>query len=154
MIEPVVKTLDVPCSQQTAFRVFVAETASWWPLDKNSVSAMQGNCAKHVLIEPREGGRVLETTHDDQTEQWGTVTCYSPSDRLTLDWHIGLPQSQASTVDVTFAVIDESTTRVTLTHSNWESFGEKARDMREGYNGGWVGVFEQAYGGACQALTA
>lgn len=154
MIEPVVKTLDVPCSPDTAFRVFVAETASWWPLDKHSVSAMAGHCAQHVLIEAHVGGRVLETTHDGTTEQWGTVSCYEPASRLTLDWHIGRPQSDASTVDVRFTALDDGGTRVTLTHSHWEAFGEAARDMREGYNAGWVGVFEQAYASACQQLTA
>jgi len=154
MIEPVIKTIEVPCNQAHAFRVFVENTASWWPLDKNSVSAMQGHAARHVEIETRVGGQVLETTHDGQTAQWGTVTCYEPSDRLTLDWHIGLPQDKASTVDVQFEVISEERTRVTLTHSNWESFGDTARDMREGYNSGWVGVFEDAFGTACRGEVA
>ncbi|MEM7260262.1 MAG: hypothetical protein AAF404_23060 [Pseudomonadota bacterium] len=41
-----------------------------------------------------------------------------------------------------------------LTHSQWEVFAEQADAMRAGYDKGWVGVFEQAYAGACQAANA
>jgi len=34
MIEPLIKTVDVPCNQETAFRIFVSEMHSWWPLER------------------------------------------------------------------------------------------------------------------------
>jgi hypothetical protein len=38
-------------------------------------------------------------------------------------------------------------TRVTLEHRHWERMaGPKARDMRDGYNQGWDGVFVQQFG--------
>lgn len=40
-------------------------------------------------------------------------------------------------------------TRVELTQSNWEAFGERARDMQGGYGGGWTMIFEGAYKLAC-----
>ncbi len=38
MLDPIVKTIEVPCSQEKAFAVFVKEMGSWWPLDKRSMS--------------------------------------------------------------------------------------------------------------------
>lgn len=38
MIEPLIKTIEVPCGQAEAFRIFVHEMGSWWPLGKRSMS--------------------------------------------------------------------------------------------------------------------
>ena len=64
MTDPVIKTIDVPCSPARAFDVFVRNTARWWPLDRHSVSAGQGQTARDITIEPRVGGAIYETTHD------------------------------------------------------------------------------------------
>ena len=114
---------------------------------------MQGYVAKKVEIEAKTGGSIYEIGHDDTRHEWGSVTTYSPSDKLVLAWHIGLSAEQASRVTVDFIVIDANKTKVVLTHDNWEAFGEKANDIREGYNKGWVGVFETAYAGACSTST-
>lgn len=149
MLDPIVKTIEVPCTQTQAFDVFVKEVTTWWPLDKNSVSAMNGKVAKAIVIEPKKGGKVVEIAHDDTEHRWGSVTRYDPHAQFTMDWHIGMPAENASEVDIRFVPIDDSNTRVELTHSRWEAFGDKAADMRKGYDSGWVGVFEQAYRGAC-----
>lgn len=150
MLEPIVKTIEVPCNCERAFTVFVNDVSSWWPRDKNSVSAMNGEVAKKVVIEAREGGRVYEIGHDDQEHHWGSVTIYQPFSKLAMNWHIGLSADSPSKVTVDFIELDNGSTRVELTHSDWESFGDKAQDMRNGYNSGWVGVFEQAYKSACE----
>jgi len=67
---------------------------------------------------------------------WGTVNSYDPHAAFSLNWHIGLPAESASLVGVTFTAIKDDKTRVELTHSNWEAFGDKAADMRAGYEGG------------------
>jgi len=149
MPDPVIKTIEVPCNQADAFSIFTDKVGSWWPLDKNSVSAMQGEVAQEVNIEAKPGGSIYEIGHDGTRHEWGSVTTYRPSDKLVLAWHIGLSAEQASRVTVDFIVIDANKTKVVLTHDNWEAFGEKANDMREGYNQGWVGVFETAFAGAC-----
>lgn len=149
MLEPVIKTIEVPCNQQHAFEVFVEKVGSWWPLDKNSVSAMNGEVAKQVVIEPKSGGRVYEIGHDDTVHEWGSVTEYNPYEQFRMDWHIGLTPDKASDVAVKFVALGDEKTRVELTHSRWEAFADKAEDMRNGYNKGWVGVFEEAYQAAC-----
>lgn len=153
MLEPVIKTIDVPCDQQKAFTVFVEAVDTWWPKDKNSVSAMQGAVAKRVVLEPKLHGSVVEIAHDDAEHRWGTVTTYDPYSRITLDWHINMPAENASVVDVVFTRIEENLTRVELTHSNWEVFGDEAANMRNGYDSGWVGVFESAYKAAASTSS-
>jgi len=66
-----------------------------------------------------------------------------------MDWHIGLPQENASEVSVRFTVVSANKTKVELRHSRWEAFDKKAESMRSGYDQGWVGVFETAYNNAC-----
>ncbi len=153
MLKPIVKTIEVPCNQNVAFNTFVDKVSSWWPLDKNSVSAMNGAVAKKVVIEPKTGGKVYEIGHDDTEHLWGSVTQYNACDSLTIDWHIGLPAENASEVCVKFIAIDDNNTRVELTHSRWEAFGDKAADMRAGYDQGWVGVFETAYKAVCSIAS-
>lgn len=154
MLEPVKKIIEVACSQQQAFDVFVGQVDSWWPKDQNSVSAMAGKIAQSITIEPKANGRVYEIAHDGTEHLWGSVIKYQPNDQLTLDWHINMPAEKASTVDVLFITLDQNRTRVELTHSNWEVFEDKAADMRSGYESGWVGVFEEAFSQACVQTEA
>ena len=54
-----------------------------------------------------------------------------------------------SLVEIRFTALGNERTRVELTQSNWEAFGEIAKDLRGGYGGGWSIIFEQAYQAAC-----
>lgn len=150
MLDPIVKTIEVPCDCSQAFDTFVNEVSTWWPLDKNSVSAMNGHVAKKVVIEAKEGGKVYEIGHDDEEHHWGSVTRYNPPNDIRLDWHIGMSSESPSEVTVAFTDLGNGKTKVELTHAKWESFGDKANDMRNGYEGGWIGVFEEAFKAACQ----
>ncbi len=142
------KTIEVPCDRKKAFTVFVHEVNSWWPLAKNTVSAMGGAVAKKVTIEPNLHGKVFEIGHDNTEHIWGSVTRYDPYNGITLDWHIGTPAENASEVTVDFTELGNGNTQVVLIHSRWEALGDQAAEMRAGYNSGWVGVSEQAYRGA------
>ena len=151
MTEPIVKTLEVPCDEARAFEIFANQVGTWWPLAKNTVSAMSGGVAQSVTIEPRVRGRIYEIGEDGKEHHWGNVTVFDPGSRLTLDWHINSPASEATEVDVVFTSIGENRTRVQLTYHRWEALGERADQMREGYNNGWVCVFDEAYAAACNA---
>lgn len=152
-IEPITKTIEVPCPPELAFTVFTKDITTWWPLGVNSVSAMDGKTAQAVKLELKEGGALTEIGHDGTNHHWGTVKVFKPGDHLQLAWHIGVPESQATMVDVRF-IPTASGTQVELTHSGWEVLAEKANDMRAGYDGGWVGVFEVAYKDALLAQAA
>ena len=64
---------------------------------------------------------------------------------------MGLPPGNASLVEVRFTSLADARTRVELTQSNWEAFGDMAEMMRGGYGSGWVIIFEASYQHACQA---
>ena len=150
MLDPIRITIEVPCSQQEAFGVFVNDINSWWPLDKRSVSKISGKAAKSVSIESKPGGKIVEIGHDGAEHLWGTVISYDPFDLLGMDFHMGLPAAESvSLVEVRFTAIRDEWTRVELTHSNWEAYGELAEMMRGGYGSGWVIIFEQAFKSAC-----
>jgi hypothetical protein len=151
MLEPIINTIEVPCSQEKAFEIFVTEMHAWWPLDKRSMSLhATGKPPKGLAVDPRLGGRIVETDAADNEHHWGTFRSYDPHTRLSMDMHMGLPADNASTVEVSFEALGEDRTRIELAHSNWEAFGDMAEMMRNGYGSGWVLIFEQAYAAACR----
>ena len=154
MLDPIICSIEVPCSQEKAFGVFVTEMGSWWPLDKRSMSLMNGGKpAKSLRVDAKQGGKIVEIGHDDTEHHWGTIKSYDPHDAISMDFHMGLPPENASLVEVRFTALGNERTRVELTHSNWEAFGDMAEMMRGGYGSGWVIIFEQAYKSACGGYT-
>ncbi|HKC81519.1 MAG TPA: hypothetical protein VKB91_10010 [Gemmatimonadaceae bacterium] len=149
MLEPFVTAIEVPCGQEQAFKVFVHDMGTWWPLNKRSMSMHKGKPAESLSIEPRVGGKIVEHGHDDTLYHWGTIESYDPYNSVGMSFHMGLPPSKASRVDVRFTPLQKNRTRVELTQSNWEGFGDMAEMMRGSYPAGWVIIFEQAYGAAC-----
>lgn len=149
MYEPLVKTIEVPCGQQEAFEVFVHEMNTWWPLTKFSASVKFGTVPEGLRVDPKVGGKIVETSQDGIEYLWGTITSYDPYDYVRMDFHIGLSAETASVVEVRFTALGAERTRVELTQSEWERFGEFAKMMYNGYPKGWVVIFEQAYRAAC-----
>jgi hypothetical protein len=149
VLEPFVTAIEVPCGQEQAFKVFVHDMGKWWPLHKRSMSMHKGKPAKSLSIEPRVGGKIVEHGHDDTMYHWGTIESYDPYNSVGMSFHMGLPPSKASRVDVRFTSLQKNRTRVELTQSNWEGFGDMAEMMRGSYPAGWVIIFEQAYRVAC-----
>ena len=151
MVDPVVKTIEVPCSQAKAFAVFVNEINTWWPLSTYSVAAKAGGVAKSLRMEPEVGGKIVETNQDDTKYVWGTIKSYSPPDSFSMDWHPGKPAESASLVEVRFTTIGNERTRVELTESNWEAAATGDRPGRFGarHRPGWVLIFERAFRSAC-----
>ena len=149
MTEVVIKEIEVACGADQAFEVFVNKTAKWWPLAGHSVSAGAGEAALAVTIEPRKGGAVYETKFDGSRTDWGEVIDFDPGRRISMTWHPGTNVDSPTKVEVTFSEISAAKTLVTLVHSGWEVWAEKADDMRNGYNSGWVIVFEERFANAC-----
>lgn len=150
MLDPIVKTIEVPCSQEQAFRVFATGMGDWWPLDKRSMSLY--DCekpAKTLQVDARLGGKIVEIAGDDKEHHWGTFTVYDPNDSLAMDFHMGLPPENASLVEVHFTALADDRTRVELTQSNWEAFGDMAEMMYKGYGSSWALLFEERYKSAC-----
>lgn len=147
-IAPVRKALSVPLSRDTAFRLFTAEIASWWPLASHSVG--QGK-AETVIMEGRAGGRFYERAGDGSTALWGEVRVWDPPRRLVYSWHPGRGADTAQEVELRF-IGTGSATRVELEHRGWEALGEKASSMRDNYDTGWNHVLTECYGNAAGAV--
>ena len=153
MLDPIVKTVTVPCPQQQAFEIF-ADMASWWPLDKRSMSLMRAEApAKSLSVDPRLGGRIVERAADDVEHHWGTFTAFEPHARIEMDFHMGLPADKTGQVEVIFQPTTEGQTRVVLTHKNWEGYEDMAEMMYQGYGGSWSLLFEDHYAGRCAELV-
>ncbi len=102
---PVRQSVHVDCPVEDAFRLFTERFGEWWPWG--------GNCA----MEPWEGGRVFERTESGEEREWGEVTAWEPFERIEFDWRL---EGGCETVEVEFRV-EADGTRVTVTHSGWES---------------------------------
>ncbi len=148
MLPPVVKTITVPCPPERAFDLFTRDIAKWWPLDKNSVSAMSGHVARDILLDPQLGGEIHEIDHQGNQLLWGSFAAFSRPERLVINWHINRPANEATIVEVLFTKSGENT-EVTLSHSGWETLGDQAETTRNGYNAGWVYVFTDCFQAAC-----
>lgn len=105
---PVRKSVKVDCPQEDAFRFFTEDIASWWPLEKWSISGEPEAC----VIEPWVGGRVFERSRSGQEYDWGTVTAWDPPNRLAFTWGDAGEQQ----VDVAF-IVEADATKVQLTHT-------------------------------------
>ena len=151
MLEPIVRTIEVPCSQEKAFNVFVSQMPGWWPLDQRSVSMFSGAAAKALRVDARSGGQIVEIGHDDTEHLWGTIRSYDPYAFVSLDFHMAMPAENASLVEVRFTALAADRTRVQLKQSNFEAFGDMAEMNHQGYGSSWIMLFDEKYGAACAA---
>ena len=153
MLDPIVKTIEVPCSPSRAFDIFLKEMDTWWPLGRFTVSAMGGAPAKGIRVDPTPGGEIVEIGPNGAEYLWGTIKAYQPPDFFSMDFHFA-PPGQAvdarTLVEVRFTALGHTRTQVVLTQSNWEAFGAQAAMLRDrGYATAWVAIFEGAYKAAC-----
>ena len=116
-------------------------------------SGSSGGPAKGLRVEAKLGGRIVEVGADDSEHHWGTFRAWDPYGAFSMDFHMGLPPCD-SKVEVTFTVLEDERTRVQLTHSNWEAYGDMAEMMYGGYGHGWVAIFETAFVKACGGTPA
>jgi uncharacterized protein YndB with AHSA1/START domain len=135
-LPPVVKTVVVPASPERAFHRFTAEIGRWWPLGSHSIGQED---ALAVTMEPKVGGRIVETIRGKPDCEWGRITVWEPPARIAFTWHPGHEPSEAGEVEVTFAA-EGAGTRVRLVHSGFERLGAKAKAARGAYNLGWPWV--------------
>lgn len=147
-LAPLGKTIEVRRSAEDAFRLFTQEINGWWPLASHSrAKSEDGERTERVDFEVHLGGRIYETLNTGEERDWGEVLALEPGRRVLFSFEMGRPQDQAGEVDVRFDPIDAETTRVTLTHSHWERYGDEAPVMRGRFSEGWDDVFVEGFGG-------
>jgi len=148
MLEPIVKTIEVPCSQQNAFDIFVNSFHSWWPVERFSCSAYEEKLPKGLKVDAQAGGKIIEIGHDDTEHHWGTFKDYDPYGYFSMYFHMMMSHCE-SLVEVTFTELESLKTRVELKHSNFEAYGDMAEMNHSGYGTAWDVIFGEVYKAAC-----
>lgn len=144
LIPPVVKSIVVARTQADAFRLYTQDLGRWWPSHTHSLGEDK---VATVIMEARVGGRIFERWHDGTEKLWGTVLAWEAPNRVVHTWHVSTDPDRASEVELRFAPLGASRTRVTLEHRHWEQMmGPAAQGARDGYNQGWEGVFVKRFG--------
>ena len=144
-LDPVRESVRVTTSLEETFQLFTDGIASWWPVERYSVSQER---TRNVVLEPRVGGALFEVSDDGQTFPWGEVLVWEPPRCLVLSWHPGREPDVAQKVEVRFTT-EGSGTKVDLEHSDWARLGEDALKVRESYSGGWAVVLGKHFIDAC-----
>jgi uncharacterized protein YndB with AHSA1/START domain len=139
--EPIRQSVDVDCSIEDAFELFTKEFGAWWPLAEYSVA---GDEAESCTIEPWAGGRVFERTGTGEEHDWGSVRRWDPPSRLSLAWDPGCLGDASQTVDVQFEEVADGT-RVTVTHSSWETPGIAVCAAHTNCDGMWAAALRRFF---------
>ena len=137
-VPPLRREVLVDAERAVAFEVFTERIGAWWPLADFSV---HGGDAEVRFVEPGVGARIVESKPGEDDAVWGTVTRWVPGELVAFSWHPGMAAEAASMVSVSFEESDGKTL-VTLEHTGWESFGDRAAEARANYAGGWTVVLE------------
>jgi len=139
------KSITVRAPQETAFRVFTAGMATWWPLETHHIGKA---AAQTVVIEPRVGGRCLERGADGSECVWGHVLVWEPPARYVFSWEISaefqIDPNLKTEVEVRFIAETAERTRVELEHRLLDRYGERRDEMHKTFDspGGWTGLLE------------
>lgn len=142
----IMKSVQVGCSVEDAFRVFTENIGSWWPLATKSVGLED---AVNLVVEPRPGGRVYEQVRGGEEHEWGEVLAWEPPRRLVFSWHPGRARETGQEVEVRFGATGNET-RVELEHRGWERLVGRTGEVPAHFVSGW----EEALGRYADAVTA
>ena len=135
---PIRKTLRVRAAPEKAFDIFVGHMGDWWLKSHSLLKSTQ----KDVVVEPRTGGRWYEIGEDGSEQDWGRVLDWQRPERVLLAWQLTADWAYDSafetTVEVRFTP-DGDHTIVDFEHRDLERFGERAAEIRGGYESGMEG---------------
>ncbi len=135
-VPAITKSIHVEAPVERAFAVFTEGIATWWPLRTHSRDAER---SVTVVFEPRQGGRVYETLDDGSEVDWGRVEVWEPPTRFVMTWGVSRSPGEEQILELAFTD-DGDGTRVNLIHEAWERLGDRAKEAREQYDGGWDAV--------------
>jgi uncharacterized protein YndB with AHSA1/START domain len=148
------KAIIVEVGRQRAFDVFTRDQGTWWP----SVYHIGAAPFETAVIEPFEGGRWFERGTDGTECDWGRVLAWEPPQRLVLSWQITpnwtFDPDLVTEIEVTFAAVGATRTRVDLEHRHLERFGEKAAEMFAIFSAGGVPGAPQGWAGMLAQYAA
>ena len=134
-MEPVRQSVRVPAEPARAFRVFTAALREWWE------PAISANPTKspiaEIVLESKAGGRWFERGVDGSECDWARVLTWEPGERFVVEWK---PDGRATRLEVTFENPAPRATNVTLIHSGFEAYGDRAVRTREQHDAVWANL--------------
>ncbi|MEM9580195.1 MAG: SRPBCC domain-containing protein [Pseudomonadota bacterium] len=134
MPEPLVHAMDLACSAEHAFEVFLRRIDLWWPPGHRKFKGSRFACT------PEVGGQITEYAPDGTCFVWADITAIDPPHRLVLGWHPGKITAPTRS-DITFASAGPGRSRVTVTHSEADAALGGAWPQRAAlFSAGWTAV--------------
>lgn len=131
------------------FDVFVRTIGAWWPVRPYSAG---GERVRDVTLEPRLGGRLVETWADGTVVEWGRVLAWEPPHALVLSWDCTPATTE---VELRFAALGPALTRVSVEHRGWEALSEQQLGQDCAQPGGYAaGSFATGWSTILAALAA
>ncbi len=129
--------VDAPIER--AFEVFTIGIGSWWDADKHILRVPLAR----MEFQPWIGGQIIDHGIDGSQCAWARVLAFEAPRRvvfswdITTGWEIETDPAKASEVEITFAAVDPSRTRVVLTHRHLDRHGDGWEGMRDAVSSGW-----------------
>ena len=116
----VIVAIRVKAPPERAFQVFVDEIGLWWR--PNPLFSFTPRDPGLLSFEPGASGRLIETRAGGKVFEVGKVRAWEPPVRLVFGFRqASFTPEQDTEVEVRFEPVDEGETRVTITHTGWDS---------------------------------
>ncbi|MDQ7842636.1 MAG: SRPBCC domain-containing protein [Armatimonadota bacterium] len=131
----VIASVEVPTTPARAFELWTTGINQWWK--KGTPYWNDKIRARGLRFEPGVGGRFLEVYDETAGEglEIGRISVWEPRNRLVYTWReAGWTPQEVTQVEVRFEPTPGGT-RVTVTHSGWETVREGQKRC-EGYGRG------------------
>lgn len=134
-VPPVRQSVRVPAEPARAFRAFTSAMRDWWD------PAVSANPTKsptaEIIVEPEVGGRWFERGADGSECEWARVVAWESGARLEANWH---PDGTSTSLEIRFENPAPRATKVTLVHSGFERYGDRALRMRDMHDAVWTSL--------------
>lgn len=131
-------TIRVPAKPSLAFRIFTSGMVEWW--DRAMLRDPGTRPGSHPVLEPKAGGRWYERATDGTEDDWGQVLVWEPGARLVVEWTRG---GRQTLLELRFESPAPRATVVTLRHTGFEVYGDRADHLRAAYDHGWGGLLQR-----------
>jgi len=127
----VIVAIRVKAPPEKAFQVFVDEIGAWWR--PNMLFAFTPRAAGVMAFEPGPGGRLIETRAGGKVFEVGKIRAWEPPGRLVFGFRQAtFTPDQDTEVEARFEPVGDGETRVTITHTGWDSIPQ-AHVARHGF---------------------